>query len=66
MYALLTGDASTLSGLLGSATEMFTWFITQMGSLVTFITSNPIILVMFIILLCGAVIGMFMRVWRSV
>lgn len=59
-------SSSSVSQLLSLATEMFTWFITQMGSLVTFITTNPIILVMFLILLCGSVIGMFARVWHSV
>jgi len=56
---------TALTDLLASAGEMFTWFLTQMGSLITFITSNPIILIMFLILLCGAVVGMFMRIWKS-
>lgn len=63
--ALLTSTAGSLADLLSAATEMFSWFITSMGSLVTFIVSNPIILVMFLILLSGAVVGMFMRIWKS-
>lgn len=62
---LTSSDASSLAGLLEAATQMFQWFITSMGSLITFITSNPIILVMFLILLSGAVVGMFMRIWKS-
>jgi len=63
--SLLTSASGSLADLLSSATEMFTWFITSMGSLVTFIVGHPIILVMFLILLCGAVVGMFMRIWKS-
>lgn len=61
------GDsASTLSGILSMATELMTWVITQMGSLLTFITSNPVILVYFIIAIVGFAVGMLMRIWRSV
>lgn len=63
--SFLTSAAGSLADLLSAATEMFTWFITSMGSLVTFIVGHPIILVMFLILLCGAVVGMFMRIWKS-
>lgn len=58
-------SSSSLSGILEAATTMFTWFITSMGNLITFITSNPIVLIMFLILLCGSVVGMFMRIWKS-
>lgn len=63
--SLLTSTPGSLADILSSATEMFTWFITSMGSLVTFIVGHPIVLVMFMILLCGAVVGMFMRIWKS-
>lgn len=68
MYFLATGGGDTLSitEVLSHATEMFSWFITQMTSLVSFISQNPIILAMFLILLCGAVVGLFSRIWRSV
>lgn len=60
-----TADASSLGGILDLAGELFTWLLEQMGSLVTFITSNPIILTGFIIGIAGLVVGMFMRIWRS-
>ena len=59
------GNSGSLADILSAASEMFTWFITSMGALVTFIVGHPIILVMFLILLSGAVIGMFMRIWKS-
>ena len=62
---LLSSTASSLTGLLSDATEMFTWFITSMTSLVTFIIGNPIVMAGFLILLSGAVVGMFMRIWKS-
>lgn len=65
MGVLLTADASSITGLLQMATEMFTWFITSMGTLVTFIIDHPIVIVGFLILLVGAVVGMFMRIWKS-
>lgn len=58
-------DNSTLSGLLQSATDVLTWFITSMGSLLEFILDNPAILMMFLILLAGAVVAMLFRVWHS-
>lgn len=65
--ALLTsgGGSGSLTDILSAATEMFTWFITSMGALITFIVAHPIILVMFLILLSGAVVAMFMRIWKS-
>lgn len=64
---LLTGSSGndTLSGLLSSATEVLTWFITSMGSLLTFVISHPVILMMFLILLSGSVVGMLFRIWHS-
>ena len=62
---LTEGVGNSIADILSAAGEMFTWFISQMGALITVITANPIILVMFLILLCGAVVGMFMRIWKS-
>lgn len=66
MFAFLTsGSTGSLSDILSAATEMLTWFVTSMGSILTFITGHPIVLVMFLILLCGAAVGMLMRIWKS-
>lgn len=59
------GSSSSLSSILSSATEMLTWFITSMGSLLTFVFDNPVILCMFLIVMCGSVVGMLMRIWHS-
>ena len=60
------GDPSTMTGLLDLATELLTWLITSMGSLITFITGQPIILVMMVITLVGLVAGYLFRIWHSV
>lgn len=62
---LATSTPGSFSDILANATEVFTWFITSMGSLVTFVLAHPIVLMMFMILLTGSVIGMFMRLWKS-
>lgn len=62
---LATVDPGSFSAILANATEVFTWFITSMGALVTFILGHPIVLMMFMILLSGTVIAMFMRLWKS-
>lgn len=61
-----TTSSNTMSGILSQATEVLTWFITSMGSVLTFITENPVVLVMFMVFLVGAVVAMLMRIWKSV
>ncbi len=67
MIALLSGGSSPagITQILQHATELFTWFLTSMGSLVNFIFTNPAILFWFLVAIVGAVVGMFMRIWHS-
>lgn len=54
MFALLsssTGSSGTLSDLLSAATTLLEWFITSMGKFLQFIVTNPVCLMMFLILL---------------
>lgn len=65
---IIAADAATagsLAGLLQSATTMLTWFLTSMKSVLDFIIANPVCLMMFLILLCGSVVAMLMRIWHS-
>lgn len=66
MGVLMTGDVSTIGGILSVAGEVVTWFITQMTAYLTFITGNPLILLMMMVGLAGAGIGFLMRIWHSV
>ena len=66
MNLVATADASTVTGLLEIATELLTWLITSMTSLITFITGHPIILMMMVFTLVGLVAGYLFRIWHSV
>lgn len=57
--------AGSLTNILSSATELLTWFITSMGNILNFITSNPVCLMMFLILIVGSAVGMLFRIWHS-
>lgn len=70
MYPVLlsgggTGNTS-LSSILALATELMTWTITQMTAILTFITANPIILILCIMAIVGFAVGFLMRIWHSV
>ena len=63
-----TADPPTpgsLKALLDAATSLLTWFISSMGKILEFILGQPAILMMFLILLVGSVVGMLFRVWHS-
>lgn len=68
MTALLSsgsGSSAGITEILKLATEMLTWFITSMTSLVQFIFGNPAILFWFLVGIVGAVVGMFFRIWHK-
>lgn len=58
------GDASVTS-YLSTVAEVFTWLITQMAALITFILGNPFLSVGLALFMCGAVISFFIRVKNS-
>lgn len=66
--AILTSGegAGSLSDILSMATELLTWVITSMGSIITFISSHPLILIFMIITIVGFAVGMLMRIWHGV
>lgn len=52
---------TALSALLEQATALFTWVMTSLSNVVTTITSNPILLLGFLMTLVGFVIGITRR-----
>lgn len=58
-------DASSLADILSAATQLVTWLITTIGSFLSFITSNPVILVLFLMMLASFAVGLLFRIWRS-
>lgn len=60
-----SGTSGSLTDILSMATELSTWIISTMASLVSFITGNPVILVLFGAMLFSFMVGVFFRIWRS-
>lgn len=67
MIQLLSGspDPSSLAQILSAATELGTWIISMIGSFLSFITSHPVILVLFLMMLVSFAVGILFRIWRS-
>lgn len=57
--------SGSLTQILSAATELGTWIISMVGQFLTFITSNPVILVLFLMMLVSFAVGILFRVWRS-
>lgn len=59
------GDAGSLANILSAATQLLTWFISSMGTILSFIVDNPVILMLFLILMVGSAVAMLFRIWHS-
>lgn len=59
------GNSGDLSAILSAATQLVTWVITTLGSFLSFIVDNPVILVLFLMMLVSFAIGVLFRIWRS-
>ena len=51
-------EATTMTGVLSLATEVLTWMLTAAGSILTFMTTNPIILLFVIVALVFMAVGL--------
>lgn len=67
VFALSSGGGGTgdLAGILSAATQLVSWVITTIGSFLTFIVDNPVILVLFLMMIVSFAIGVLFRIWRS-
>lgn len=52
---------NAMTELLASATTLFSWVMTQLASIISTITSNPLLLLGFLMSLVGFVIGITRR-----
>lgn len=52
---------ASIADILSAAGDLFTWVFARLGTVVTTITSNPILLFGFLITLVGLVVGIFRR-----
>lgn len=57
---------SAMATFLESATALFTWTFNSLGTVITTITANPILLVGLLITLVGFVVGIFKRLTNVV
>lgn len=66
-HLLLSGSGSTsdLASILAAATQLVTWIITTISSFLTFIVDNPVILVLFLMMIVSFAVGILFRIWRS-
>lgn len=54
-------EVNAMTELLAAGTSLFSWVMTQLGSVITTITSNPILLLSFLMTLVGFVFGILRR-----
>lgn len=59
------GDTGDLASILSAATQLVTWIITTVGSFLKFIVDNPVILVLFLMMIVSFAVGILFRIWRS-
>lgn len=52
---------ASIADILSSASELFTWVFGRLGTVISTITSNPLLLFGFLITLVGLVVGIFRR-----
>lgn len=57
----MEGSTTAIAALLAEATKLFTWTMSSLGSVVSTLTSNPILLIGFLMSICGFVIGFARR-----
>ena len=54
-------ETNAMTELLAAATSLFSWVMTQLGSVITTITGSPLLLLGFLMALVGFVIGITRR-----
>lgn len=62
--AILAVDP-TMTSYLAQVAEVFTWILTEITELITFILGNPFLAVSLVLFMCGAVISFFVRIKNS-
>lgn len=50
---------------LGQVTTVFTWILTSITQLITFILGNPFLAVSLVLFMCGAVVSFYVRIKNS-
>lgn len=63
--ALAADGTATLSGTLAIFTEVFQWFLTSGGELLSWMLDKPIILCSLAVFFVGSVVGMLSRIYNA-
>lgn len=63
MGILMTSGGFTLESLLSSGTSVLTWFITSIGTVLSFFTENTALLIWFLVSLAGAAFVFFRKLF---
>ena len=64
MFAFLTGTSGSLADVLSNATELLTWLVSSMGSIVSFIVSQPLVLIPCLMFIVGFAAAFLSRIWK--
>ena len=59
---LLAEGDPTMSTYLAQVAQVFTWILSKITELITFILGNPFLSVSLVLFMCGAVISFFIRI----
>lgn len=54
-----------MAEILESASELMVWVVSNLAVVLNFITGNPVILVLFLMMLVSFAVGILFRIWRS-
>lgn len=65
-FLSVTPTAGSLDDILNGGTSLITWVVSAMKALVDFVVSNPIVMVMFYVLLVSFAAGLIMRLIRGI
>lgn len=55
-------SAPTMASYLAAVGQVFTWLLTEITELITFILGNPFLAVTLVLFMCGAVVSFFIRI----
>ena len=58
-------EGSLMTEYLSQVTTVFTWLLTSITSLITFILGNPFLAVSLVLFMCGAVVSFYVRIKNS-
>lgn len=58
-------EGTVMESILGSFTSVFSWFTTQIGTLIDLVVAEPLLLLMTAVMMTGAAVGMFIRFLKS-